>query len=459
MRRRTDASSEEEQGDPVERIVLGSRSHRHLAHSVLLDEAVAPRHIRLTIAMLCAGLVAFLVWAALAPLDEVANTSGHIAPSGAVQVVQHVDGGVIASIGVAEGERVSKGQLLIGLDRVETDSELKVTEARYWALTARVARLKVQAEELWDESPFAAIPAEYADLVRDQKEILDSHRRATSNQGAIFQAQAGQLEADLARTRQQIESVRREIGILREVAGIRSELEKDRLVTKVQLLEAQRTLVVQEGELQRLMGQRSALQANLSESRARLKSLSSDRRQSAHDDMGLASAELAQVTELLVKLRKRLSRTEITSPVKGIVQDLKYRTVGGVITPGATVTNVVPVDDVLQAEVRISATDVGHVKVGQVVRVKILTYDFLRYGTVDGFVASVSATSFVDDKGVPFFKGIVRLTQSHLGPRSDDHPIHPGMTVVCDIITDRKTVLQYLARPVVVAFRQGLRER
>jgi HlyD family type I secretion membrane fusion protein len=460
VRRRTDVGREEEdKGDATERIVLGSRSHRHLAHSVLLDEAVAPRHIRLTIAMLCAGLAAFLVWAAVAQLDEVANTTGQIAPSGAVQVVQHVEGGAVVRIAVTEGERVTKGQLLIALDRVETESELKVAEARYWGLVARVARLKVQAEELWDESPFNDIPPEYADLVRDQKEILDSHRRATLNQEAIVKAQAGQLDADLARTREQIDSIRREIKILREVAGIRTELEKDKLVTKVQSLESQRALVIQEGELQRLLGQRSALQANLAESRARLKGVSSDRRQASHDDMGLASAELSQVTELLVKLRKRLSRTDITAPVNGIVQDLKYRTVGGVITPGATVTNVVPVDDVLQAEVRISPTDVGHVKVGQVVRVKLLTYDFLRYGTVDGYVSSVSATSFVDDKGVPFFKGIVRLTRSHLGPRVDDQPIHPGMTVVCDIITDRKTVLQYLARPVVIALRQGLRER
>lgn len=458
MRRRTDASSEES-SDGTERIVLGSRSHRHLAHSVLLDEAVAPRHIRLTIAMLCAGLAAFLLWATFAQLDEVASATGLIAPSGAVQVVQHVDGGAIAKIAVAEGERVAKGQLLIALDPVETEAELKVTEARYWGLAARVARLKVQAEERWEESPFGDIPPHYAELIRDQTEILESHRRAISDQEKIIRAQGAQLEADFARTREQIVSIRREIGILREVASIRSELEKDKLVTKVQSLEAQRALVVQEGELQRLMGVRNALQANLSESRARLKSLTSDRRQSAHDEMGTASAELAQVAELMVKLRKRLSRTDIQAPVNGIVQDLKYRTVGGVIAPGATVTNVVPVDDVLQAEVRIAATDVGHVKVGQLVRVKVLTYDFLRYGTVDGVVASVSASSFVDDKGIPFFKGIVRLTSAQLGAKATDQPILPGMTVACDILTDRKTVLQYLARPVVVAFRQGLRER
>jgi HlyD family type I secretion membrane fusion protein len=459
MRRRTDVSpgAPEEGGD--DRVVLGSRSHRHLAHSVLLDEAVAPRHIRLTIAMLSVALLTFLAWASVSQLDEVATATGQIAPSGAVQVVQHIDGGVVAKIGVSEGERVAQGQLLVALDRVETEAELKVSEARYWALTARVARLKAQAEERWAESPFAEIPKEYAELVRDQQDILDSHHRALGNQEAVLRAQAAQVEADLKRVSEQIATVEREIKILREVAGIRSELEKDKLVTKVLSLETQRSLVVQEGELQRLRAQRSALQANLAESRAKLKSLGTDRRQSAHDEMGTASAELAQVGELLVKLRKRLERTTIVAPVNGIVQDLKYRTLGGVIAPGATVMNVVPVEDVLQAEVRIGATDVGHVRVGQSVRIKVLTYDFLRYGTIEGHLVSVSATSFVDEKNTPYFKGIVRLSRNHLGLKANDQPVLPGMTVVCDIVTDRKTVLQYLARPVVVAFRQGLRER
>lgn len=458
MRLRTDESPER-RGASDERIVLGSRSHRHLAQSVLLDEAVAPRHIRLTIVMLSAALATFLAWASVSQLDEVATGSGQIAPSGAVQVVQHVDGGAIARIEVAEGERVAKGQLLVALDPVETEAELKSAEARHWALAARVARLKAQAEERWEDASFAEIPEQYARLVSDQKDILDSHRRASANQEAVVRAQAAQLEADVSRVQEQINTTEREIGILREVAGIRAELEKDKLVTKVLSLETQRTLVVQEGELQRLRAQRRALQANLSESRARLKALSSDRRQTAHDEMGAASAELAQVAELLVKLKKRLARTDIVAPVNGIVQDLKYRTLGGVIPPAAVVMSVVPVDDVLQAEVRISVTDVGHVRVGQLVRVKVLTYDFLRYGTVDGHVAAVSASSFVDDKNNPYFKGIVRLSRSHLGPGPNDQPVLPGMTVVCDIVTDRKTVLMYLARPVVVAFRQGLRER
>lgn len=442
-----------------ERIVLGSRSHRHLAHAVLLEEAAAPHYIRLTIAMVVTGLVAFIGWASVAELDEIAAAPGQIVPAGTVRVVQHVDGGAVARIAVAEGERVTRGQLLVELDAVETEAELKVAEARYWALAARLARLRAQAEGRWADDVSADIPEAYRALARDQRDILDSHRNAIGNQEKVIRAQAQQFEAELARVESQMATARREIRILKEVSSIRGDLERDRLATRMQTLEAERALVVQEGELQKLLAQRRALQANLSESRARLRSLASDRRQAAHDEMGAASAEFAQVGELLVKLRKRLSRVQVTAPVDGIVQDLRYRTIGAVLPPGATISNVVPVDDVLQAEVRIAATDVGHVRVGQRVRVKVLTYDFLRYGTIDGFVAAVSATSFVDEKNTPYFKGIVALTRSHLGARADDHPVLPGMTVLSDIVTDRKSVLAYLARPVATAFRQGLRER
>lgn len=440
-------------------IVLGDRSHRNLAHSVLLEEAVAPRHVRLTIALLSVSLAAFLVWSLIAQLDEVAVAPGQIVPSGAVQVVQHQDGGTIAQIEVAEGARVAKGQLLIALDPVETHSELRVSEARHWSLAAKLARLRAQAEERWDTPAFADVPQAHADLVRDQRAILESHRLAIENQEKVIRAQIAQFGAELGRVEEQISAGRREVSILREVAGIRSELEKDQLVTKVQSLETQRTLVVQEGDLQRHRAQKNATLAAASEARARLATLRSDRRQAAHDELGAASAELSQVAELLIKLRKRLTRMEIHAPVRGIVQDLKYRTLGGVIPPGAVVVNVVPVDDVMQAEVRISTSDVGHVKSGQFVRMKVLTYDFLRYGTVDGELTTVSASSFMDEKGNPYFKAIVRLSRSHLGARPDELPVLPGMTVVGDIVTDRKSVFQYLARPIAVAFRQGLRER
>lgn len=207
-----------------------------------------------------------------------------------------------------------------------------------------------------------------------------------------------------------------EVAYLRETSKIRSDLAKDKLVTKTLALDAQRALAQMEGEYE---------------------------------------STIFQIT----KLKEKLQRTEIVAPMDGIVQDLKYRTVGGVIPPGATVMNVVPSEDVLRAELRLSTGDVGHVKVGQKVRIKLDTYDFMRYGVIEGKVSVVSPYSSIDEKNMPYFKTYVDISRKSLGKTDKDMPVMPGMTLQADVVTDNQSVLRYLLRPIFVAFSQGMRER
>ena len=176
------------------------------------------------------------------------------------------------------------------------------------------------------------------------------------------------------------------------------------------------------------------------------------------DDLAASSNEMAQTEEQLAKMRDRLERIEVLSPVDGIVQDLKFRTVGGVVPPATVLMNVVPTDGGMHAEVRVSPNDIGFVKVGQKARVKINAYDFMRYGSVEGTVVMISPFSTFDEKQQPYFKVIVSLPKSVVGG-DPSKTIQPGMTVQTDVITDKQSVLRYLTRPIYVAFHQGLRER
>lgn len=324
-------------------IVLGQRSDNYLAKAILLEEAVSPRFLRMTIFFASALLVVFIAWASVSQLDVVATAQGQIVPTGSVQVVQHLDGGRIAAINVSEGQRVKKGDILLSLNATEARADLE-------GFTARAEKLQA------------------------------------------------------------------EVRYLREVANIRGGLAEERLITRTQSLDAQRSLAAIEGEYDRALFE-------------------------------------------IEKLRERLSRVDIVAPVDGIVQDLQYKTVGGVIAPGAVVLNVVPIEDVLRAEVRLSTSDIGHVKEGQRVRVKVTTYDFLRYGIVEGKVSVISAFSSVDDQGAPYFRAYVELSRNSLGATAQEMPILPGMTVQADIVTDQHSVLEYLLRPLFVAFSQGMRER
>jgi len=331
---------------------------------------------------------------------------GQIMPIQAIKVIQHVDGGRIATIDVIDGQMVTEGQVLMRLNSTEAGAEYQTLAAKYWTLYTRVERLRALLSD--KPADFSAVPPQYAALVKQE-------------------------EFTLKTSKDQLTQLQNEITILTEVSAIRTDLAKEKLNTRVQALDAQRIAGQAQAELLRF-------------------------RRNSMDELNTSSSDLAQANEQMMKLRDRLDRVEVLSPVAGVVQDLKFRTVGGVVPPGATLMNVIPLDGKMHAEVRVSPSDIGFVKVGQTARLKIGTFDFMRYGTIEGKISMVSSFSTLDEKQQPYFKVIISLPKNHVGSDASK-AIDPGMTAQADIITDRQSVLRYLFRPVYVAFSQGMRER
>ena len=394
-----------EEPDKGSRLVLGSRADNYIAKAILLEEASPPAYWQTTVKLIAYSLAIFFIWALFANLDVVATAPGQVMPIQSVKIIQHVDGGRIATIDVVDGQEVKEGQVLMRLNDTEASAEYQTLSAKYWALYARVERLRALSGDR--KADFSQVPEQYKQLVAEQ-------------------------EFTLKTSKEQISQLESEIKILGEVSSIRGDLAKEKLATRVQALDAQR---------------------NLSQARAELLRY----RRTNMDDLNTSSGELAQTEEQMTKLKDRLERVDIVSPVDGVVQDLKFRTVGGVIPPGATLMNVVPLDGKMHAEVRVLPTDIGFVKKGEDARLKFGTYDFMRYGTVQGTVTMVSSYSTLDEKSNPYFKVIVSIPQNYVGDK--EKTIEPGMTVQADIITDRQSVLRYLLRPIYVAFSQGMRER
>ncbi len=392
--------------DDKAKLILGGRTDNYVAKAILLEEASPPAYMRTTVKLVSYAIGVFFLWSLFATLDVVALAPGQIMPIQAVKVIQHVDGGRIATIDVVDGQAVIQGQVLMRLNSTEAGAEYQTLAAKYWNLYARVERLRALLSDR--PADFSKIPDEFGDMVKEQ-------------------------EFTLKTSKDQISQLQNEIKILGEVSAIRSDLAKEKLATRVAALDAQRSLSQAQAELLRY-------------------------RRTNMDDLNNSSSELAQTEEQLTKLRDRLDRVDVISPVDGVVQDLKFRTVGGVVPPGATLMNVIPLDGKMHAEVRVSPTDIGFVKKGQAARLKIGTFDFMRYGTISGSVSMVSPYSTLDEKQQPFFKVIVSLPQTFVG-NSEDKTIDPGMTVQADIVTDHQSVLRYLLRPIFVAFKQGMRER
>lgn len=406
-----------------------SRRDNYLARDILLKEAGSPRYVQLTIRLAIAGFLIFLIWAAIARVDIVAKAPGMIMPQSAVQVVQHLDGGRIAKIAVSDGQAVRKGDVLIQLDNNEVRADLDASRARYWSLFVRVERLK--AFIAGRQPDYSGVPEAFREFARDEQSILSVDRQARADQARVLQARLRQVSSEAA--------------VLQELAAIRGDLAKEQLVSRTSYLDTQRTLV-------QLRGEQAALQSQIA-------ALNSDRDRSAADQLGPNLSELAQMGEQVKKLEGRFARTQIVAPMDGVVQGLMYRTVGGVIAPGAQIANVVPSRDKVEAEVRVAASDIGHVHVGQPVRVKVSAFDFLRYGALEGNVSMVSANSITTDKGEVFFLTRVALDRAELEKANQSGKLQSGMTLEADIITDRQSVLHYLLRPIYAAFTSGFGER
>jgi len=398
-------NSAPKQPSESKRLVIGNRNENHIAKAVLLEEAAPPKYWAQTVKLIACTICIFVIWASIAKLDVVATATGQVMPIQAVKIIQHVDGGRIASIDVLDGQEVKKGQVLMRLNDVEASAEYQSLSAKYWMLFVRVERLRALLGSR--KANFSHVPAQFSDLVNEQ-------------------------EFTLRTAKEQISQLESEISLLSEISLIRSELAQEKLATRVQALDAKRNLTQAQSELLRYR------KANM-------------------DDLNLSTSDLAQTEEQMNKLRDRLERMEVVSPIDGVVQDLKFRTQGGVVAPGAILMNVVPLDGKMHAEVRVQPIDIGFVKVGEEVRLKITTFDFMRYGTISGKVIMVSANNSVDEKQNSYFKVIVSLPQNYVGDKG--HAITPGMMVQADIITDRQSVLRYLLRPIYVALSQGMRER
>lgn len=436
-------------------IMRTGRQVRHLAQAVVLEEAGASRLVRLALVAASLTVVAFVIWAALTRLDERASAFGQVVPAGSVQQIQHLEGGIVEELLVEEGQMVEAGQVLARLSEVQARSELEMARAREAALRLRADRLRAIGTS--QQPDFAGVEPAYADLAADQMAIFDMQTEAVAAEAAILESQVEQRQAEIAVIREQRQTLSGQIDLFKDELTLRQNLAEKGLGTRLEAMAAQRDLARLQGELRGLLSEEQAALERMSEVQRRLTDLHSARREAALNEMGEVTAELAQVRETLARLTDRVRRLDVVSPVRGLVQNMAVKTVGAVIPAGALVTEVVPVDDSLMVDVRISTRDVGHVQVGQPVQVKVTSYDFARFGSVKGRLDLISATTFLDEEKQPYYKGRVRIDTNYVGEK--ERPVLPGMTVQADIITGQKTLLEYLLKPIYLAFSDAFHER
>lgn len=422
--------------------LVGDPGTRPLTHAVIM--------------LISALVAAFLIWAAITPVQELAATQGEIVPAGAIQSIEHLEGGIVEEILVKEGQIVDKGQPLLRLSGNSANSSRDQLLTRRDSLALQIERLRAFAT---DRAPdFESLSTDQA-LIREQAALLAAQLEGRRQQEQIFTDQIANLSAQIAtsiRRRDTLDAVMKLIG---GKVNIRQELVSQGLNSELQLLDARRELAAALSERQQIEASLSTMTSTIVETRSRIAELHTRLRQEALDKLGTASAERAEVGKQIMAQDDRVDRLVIAAPVHGIVQEIAVKTIGGVVQPAALVAKLVPLNDDLIAEIQISPRDIGFVHAGQPVKVKVQAFDYARYGRIDGAMIGISPTTFINQEKIPYYLGRVKLATAYVGKESARHLVVPGMTVQADVVTGEKTLLQYLLKPIYTTLEGTFGER
>lgn len=402
---------------------------RALSHPV----ATSTRHRELpwlsflSVLLLAGLLAAFLAWAALSQVEEVTRGQGRVVPSSREQVIQSLDPGVLTEMLVREGDSVDKGQLLLRIDDTRASALYGEQKAKSEALAASAARLR--AEAYGSRLEFPAEVLKRPALVQRETEAFQARRRALDESAASLTSGMKLLDREIQITEPMV------------ARGLVSEV-----------------------ELLRLKRQRNDLAMQLNDRQNKF-------RADAAADLVKYEADLAQTRESMLARADAYHRTEIRSPMKGTVKSIRINTIGGVIQPGQDIMVIVPSDEALQVEAYVKPADVAFLHPGQRAIVKLSAYDYAIYGGLEGIVENISPDTVRDerrdsqpvadatDDQHSFYRVLIRTTETALStPNGQKLPIIPGMTATVEMLSGRKTVLQYLLKPLNRA-QEALRER
>lgn len=369
--------------------------------------------------LMFALLLSLVIWANLSMVDTIVKSQGKVVPDGREQVISSLEGGIIRAMHVREGMLVESGQELLQLDPTRVEAQQNEGMAKYLAMLAQYSRLQAEAS-----GKSLSFPRELlleTSLMKAETDLYSARREA--------------LEEALSIHRRNLALAKRELSMaeLMSSRGLMSDV-----------------------EVMRLRRQLNDITLQLSERDSRF-------RQDARVELARVASEMAQLQEQLVVKRDVLERTTLTSPVRGLVKAIKLGTVGGVVSPGATVMEILPVGQRVLVEAKIKAADIGFVQVGMPAEVKLTTYDYYTYGGLTGTIEYISPDA-ISEQGAGgenpegAYRALVRTDASHLKSNGKPLSVIPGMTASVEIRTGQRSVMEFLLKP-LLKYKEAFRER
>lgn len=400
----------------------------------------------------------FFIWASVTEIEELTRGQGQVIPSQEIQVVQSLEGGILQELLVRKGDVVKAGQILMRLSDVQFSSEERGTEARFAALEAKKARLNAEASAqrftLSDE-----IKRKAPQIAENELALYHSRQKELEAAFAIQDENIKKAKADLDEVKAEISRLSESRRLLKKELEITKDMVAKRAVPKLEQIRLERESADISGQINTKSQEKKGLLAALTGAENERAAQADKFKSTALEELNEVETEIAALKENLKSIGDRVDRREIKAPVDGIVNELMIQTIGGVVEPAMKLAEIVPMNDELKIVAKIKPNEIAFVNVGDRARVKISAYDPQKYGALDGEITRVAANSAKDNEGNILFEIEVKTTKNHLGTADKPLPITPGMVADVEVITGKRTILNYLMKPINRGFDRALRER
>ena len=407
------------------------------------------------------------VWAYFSKIDELTRGEGKVIPSEKIKTIQSLDGGLISEILIKEGSIIKEGQPLMKIDTTRFEASLEENKQTYYHLLVTKARLDVESKLDLDED----IPQiNYSDEVLQNAKIfaMNDRKLFTSRVEELkstvktFKIQLKQKEQEINELNSKSHQLRRSIALVREEASTMEQLVARKSKSKVDLLKIKKELAQLEGDLQNTYVSIPRAKYAIEEAKNKIVEKSKTFRAEASNELQKINTEIKKYESKLVSDEDKLDKTVLVSPVDGIVKQINVNTIGGVVKSGMELIEIVPQSDILLVEAKIDPKDIAFINPQQRAIVKITAYDFSIYGGLEGQIVEISADSIVDknDKNQKsYYKVVIKTERNYLEKNKQKLPIIPGMITTVDIITGKKSILDFIMKPILKTKANALHER
>ena len=432
-------------------------SNRDLEFMHSLSGAVlemAPKKLQIVLYFWLGSIILFSVWASFASIDEIARGEGEVIPSGHNQMVQNLEGGIVEEILVREGEEVEKGQILLKIDNQKSQSSFSSNLIKASALEAKISRLSAEAKGIE-----FAVTQNDSEFLKNERVLFDKNKEQLNSKVQGLKEQLIQREQELKEAKSSLGHIKISLDMVMEELTMTEPMVKKGVKSKVEFLKLQREANEAKERYSSLKISLKRYQASIDEMKESIHETYLNFEAQAQEKLNEAKAELDGVLANATSLQDQVTRTLVRSPMRGVVQTLFVNTVGGVIKPADNIVEIVPSEPTLLVEVKVKPADIAFIYYGQKAIVKFSAYDFSIYGGMEGKVVHISADTIKDNKENVFYTIRIKTDKNVLRRKSQEHKVIPGMVASVDIITGKKTVLDYILKPILKTKQYTFSER